>query len=333
MGIQAWDIWLIQSLQSTRDWLEPVMEFFTALGYPQAYMVLVAVIYWSLDRKLGLRLAIFLPLVSIVNSILKLAIHAPRPYWISKDIKAIHASGGFGMPSGHAQASTVWLLASSYLRKKWLWIIAIMVTFLVGLSRPYLGVHFPTQVLAGWAIGIAVVICFLRFEKGVTSWLQQLKLHWQLLFVTGIAVLIILIGAIILLESGNWDMPMEWIGNASPHRLLDKTLLRSYSMGSITGNAGSFLGVAMGAILMNRIGGFLVERVWWVRLLRVIIGLACMFMLYTCMQMIAPAESDFLKNSAWRFLGFYLISFLAVYLLPMLFIRLKLMKQDQKLIL
>ncbi len=328
MGIQAWDIWLIQSLQSSGDWLEPVMKFFTTLGYPQAYMVIVAVIYWALDRKLGLRLAIFLPLVSFINSILKLAFHAPRPYWVSTDIKAIKASNGFGMPSGHAQASTVWLLASSYLRKRWFWIIAIMVTFLVGLSRPFLGVHFPTQVLAGWAIGITVMICFLRFEEGVTSWLQKLRLHWQLLFVMGIAVLIILTGAIILLASGNWDMPMEWIGNASPHRSLDKTLLRSYSMASIAGNAGGFLGVAMGAILMGRAGRFLVEGVWWVRLLRIILGLACMFLLYTGMQKIAPGESDFLMYSTWRFLGFYLISFLAVYLLPMLFIRLKLIKSE-----
>ena len=333
MGIQAWDIWLIQSLQSTGDWLEPVMEFFTALGYPQAYMVLVAVIYWSLDRNLGLRIAIFLPLVSCINSILKLAFHAPRPYWITRDIKAIHASNGFGMPSGHAQASTVWLLASSYLRKRWFWIIAIMVTFLIGLSRPFLGVHFPTQVLAGWAIGIAVMICFLRFEEGVTSWLQKLRLHWQLLFVTGIAVLIILTGAIILLASGNWDMPMEWIGNASPYRLLDKTLLRSYSMASIAGNAGSFLGVTMGAILIGRAGGFQVGGSWWIRLLRIVLGLACLLLLYTGLQKIAPGESDFLMFATWRFLGFYLISLLAVYLLPVLFIRLKLIKQDQKLIL
>ena len=326
MSIQAFDIWLIQALQNTGDWLEPVMKFFTTLGYPQAYMVFVAVVYWSLDRKLGLRLAIFLPLVSSINSLLKLAFHAPRPYWISKDIKAIHATNGFGMPSGHAQASTVWLLASSYLRRKWFWIIAIIVTFLIGLSRPYLGVHFPTQVVAGWAIGIALMICFLRFERGVTSWLQKLSLHWQLLFVMGMAVLIILTGVIILLVTGNWDMPMDWIGNASPHLSLDKTLLRSYSMASIAGNSGGFLGVTMGAILMVRAGRFQVEGAWWIRLLRIILGLACMFLLYTGMQKIAPGESEFIIYATWRFLGFYLISFLAVYFLPTLFIKLKLMK-------
>jgi membrane-associated phospholipid phosphatase len=329
MGIQAWDIWLIQSLQNTGDWLEPVMKFFTALGYPHAYMVVVAIVYWSLDRKLGLRLAIFLPLVSSLNSILKLAFHAPRPYWVSTEIQAIHASNGFGMPSGHAQASTVWLLVGSYLRNKWFWIIAILITFLIGLSRSFLGVHFPTQVVAGWAIGIAVIICFIRIEEGVVSWFQKLKFYWRLLFVMGITVLIILSGAIILMITGSWEMPLDWIGNASPYLSLDKTLLRSYSMASIAGNAGSFLGVTMGAILMGRAGGFRVAAEWWIQLLRIILGLACMFLLYAGLRIIAPGEEDLLVYATWRFLGFYLISLLAVYLLPMLYIRLKLMKAEQ----
>jgi hypothetical protein len=172
------------------------------------------------------------------------------------------------------------------------------------------------------------MICFLRFEKGVTSWLQKLRLHWQLLFVMGIAVLIILAGAVILLVTGNWDMPMDWIGNASPYRSLDKTLLRSYSMASIAGNAGSFLGVTMGAILMGRAGRFQVEGAWWIRLLRIVFGLACMFLLYLGLQKIVPGEEDLFIYATWRFLGFYLISFLAVYFLPLLFIRLKLMKSE-----
>jgi membrane-associated phospholipid phosphatase len=329
MSIQSWDISLIQSLQNKGDWLEPMMEFFTLLGYPQAYMVMVAVIYWSLDRKLGLRLAIFLPMVSSTNSILKLAFHAPRPYWVSLDIKAIHASGGFGMPSGHAQASTVWLLASSYLRNKWIWIIAILVSFLIGLSRPFLGVHFPTQVAAGWAIGITFMICFLQFEKGVASWFQKLNLYWQLLFLVGTAVLIILAGAIILLVTGNWNMPADWTVNASPYLSLDKTMIRSYTMASIAGNAGSFLGVTMGAVGMGRAGGFRVSGAWWIRGLRIVLGLACMFLLYAGFQSISPEETNLFLFAVWRFMGFYIISFSAVFLLPLLYIRLKLMKSDQ----
>jgi membrane-associated phospholipid phosphatase len=329
MGIQSWEIWLIQSLQNTGEWLKPVMEFFTVLGLPQVYMVMVSIVYWSLDRKLGLRLAIFLPLVSSVNSLLKLVFHAPRPYWVSSDIKAIHASNGFGMPSGHAQASIVWLLAGSYLRKKWFWITAVLLTFLIGLSRPFLGVHSPAQVIAGWAIGIAVMICFLRFEAGVASWFQRLRLYWKLLFVTGMAALIILAGVIILMVTAIWEMPMDWSGNASPHLSLTKTLLRSYSMASVAGNAGSFWGVAMGAILMERAGGFRVTGAWWIRLSRMILGLACMFLLYVGLQKTAPGEEGLFIYATWRFMAFYVISFLAVYLLPLIYIRLKMMKAEQ----
>ena len=98
------------------------------------------------------------------------------------------------------------------------------------------------------------MICFLRFEEGVASWFQKKKLYWQLLIVMVMAVLIILAGAIILLITGNWDMPFDWTGNASPYLSLDKTFLRSYSMASIASNAGSFLGVTMGAILIGSAG-------------------------------------------------------------------------------
>ncbi len=123
-------------------------------------------------------------------------------------------------------------------------------------------------------------------------------------------------------------MPFDWIGNASPYLSLDKTLLRSYSMASIAGNAGSFLGVTMGAILMGRAGNFQVDGKWWILLLRIVPGLACMFLLYAGLQKIAPGEADLILYATWRFFGFYLISFLAIYLLPMLYVRLKLMKSD-----
>lgn len=328
MCIQAWDITLIQFLQCSWDWLEAVMKLATKLGYPHAYLIMVALIYWSLNKKLGLRLGIFLSLVGSINSILKTAFHAPRPFWVSSDIRAIEASKGFGMPSGHAQASTVWLLAGIYLRKKWFWILAILLTFLIGLSRPYLGVHFPTQIIAGWAVGMAVIICFLRFEKGLIWWFQKLKLYQQLIFVMGIAGLIILSGLFILWITGNWELPADWKENALAYLCLEESMLRSYSIATISGNAGAFLGVTMGAILMARAGDFQDGGIWWIRVIRIVLGLACMSLLYFGLHEIKPCETDGFLFAAWRFLGFYLITFLAIYLMPMLYVRLKLMKPD-----
>ncbi len=328
MCLEVLDTGLIKALQNTGLGLKPVMEFFTALGYPQAYMAIIAVVYWSLDRKLGLRMAIYLPLLSSINSILKFAIHAPRPYWVSTGIRAIHVPNGFGMPSGHAQASTVWLLASHSLRTVWCWTFAIIIMLCIGLSRVYLGVHFPTQIIAGWGIGLAVLICFVRFETGITTKLKRLKKYWHLLIVLATTFLIILSGVFILLITRNWDMPAYWIRNASSYLPLDINLLRSYSMASVAGNAGSFLGVSMGAVMMRAAGGFKVEGNWWVRLMRIVAGLASMFLLYQGLQTIVPGVENLLAYSIWRFTGFYVLSISAVYLLPLVFVKLGWMSPD-----
>jgi membrane-associated phospholipid phosphatase len=329
MSIQAWDIGLIPLLQRSGDWLEPVMEIITALGYPQAYMVLVAVVYWSLDRKLGLRLAVFLSLVGAVNSLLKLAFHAPRPYWVSAEVRAIHASNGFGMPSGHAQASTVWILASSYLGRGWFWIMAILLAFLIGLSRPFLGVHFPTQVLAGWVVGIAIMIFFLKFEQPVLFWFSRLSLSRQLLVALGLTCLVMLAGMILLCLSGGWEMPREWTEYAAPYRTINPSSLRSYSLASIAGNAGSILGIVMGSLLLERAGGFRTSGLWWIRLVRTVVGLACLFLLYLGLQQLDPGEGQPAAYAAWRFLGLCLISFLALYLLPLIFNKLGLATSEK----
>jgi len=71
-----------------------------------------------------------------------------------------------------------------------------------------------------------VIIFFVRFESRVASWLQSLKLRYQLFFVFGV------------------------------------TILFSISMEAIVSNAGGFMGVAMGAILIRRKGGFDAQGIW-----------------------------------------------------------------------
>ena len=321
----TWEIRMICFLQESGGWFKWLMEMFTYAGYPQAYMVIVAVIYWSFDRKLGLRMAILLPISASLNSIIKQAIHAPRPFWVDPGIAAIHPENGFGMPSGHAQSATVWLLAGAYLKNRWFWIIAIAMTLGVGISRPYLGVHFPSQVLLGWLIGIVVIICFMKSETFVLSWLNKLRISYQLIFVLGCSVFIFLAGSLFVFLLRAWEMPADWIRNASFYLPLDKGILESYGLASVAGNTGSFLGVTMGAILINRREIFISGGIWWIRLIRSAIGLVCLVSLFLGLQVISPDKGLQVQYAAWKFIGFYLIAFSAVFLIPRLFIRLNLL--------
>lgn len=318
ISVIPFDLWLSHAFQGMGDRFIPVMSFFTWLGYPQAYMIAVAIIYWSVNRKLGLRLAIFLPVVASLNSLLKQAFHAPRPYWLDPGIRAIRVSNGFGMPSGHAQASVVWLYAAFNLKKRWFWILAVVFALMIGLSRIYLGVHFSSQVITGWLTGMVILILFARFEQIFISWFLDRTFSRQLMLIGGISAGILLLGAVILYFTRDWEMSLVWISNAADDLTgHDESILISRGMSAVAGNSGGFLGVALGALFMHRSGGFELGGTW-MRMLRSAAGLILLTALYFLLTLIEPDPENDLLAAAWRFSGFLVISFFSIFLLPLL---------------
>ncbi len=159
-------------------WVEEMARDITSLG-SVAVLVLVsaAVIgFLGLIRK---RAAALLVLVSVgggalLSTLLKLGFARPRPELVPHAVQVYTTS----FPSGHAMLSAVTyltlgaLLTRVQLRRRvktYLLTLAVILTLLIGLSRIYLGVHWPTDVLAGWCVGAAwAMLCWL-----VTLWLQH----------------------------------------------------------------------------------------------------------------------------------------------------------------
>jgi glycosyltransferase 2 family protein len=96
----------------------------------------------------------------------------PRPEGLFQDIHVRVAEHGMGFPSGHSTAITVMtLVLLPYLPWKWRWIIPVLIVAVM-LSRIYLGVHVPLDVIGGLALGTAAV-CFLRIlPPRVLGWLH-----------------------------------------------------------------------------------------------------------------------------------------------------------------
>lgn len=319
---QTWEISVILFLQDLGDWLTPIMQVFTSLGYGVFYLLFVPLIYWCLDSRLGIKMTIFLQLSASVNGILKQATHAPRPYWIDSQIKVIHASTSFGMPSGHAQMSTIWLLVAAYTKKKWSWIIALTITLMVGVSRAYLGVHFPTQIVAGWIIGGAMVLTWLCLEGKVIHWMQTKTLFQQFLLVFCGAVILLLIGGIFVYRLTGWHIPPEWLKNAPTH--LEKDMINPVGLKGIASYTGGFLGASLGTILVSRFGGHDVGGVWWKRVLRYIVGLICLLLLLVTLEAMSPDKEHAILYDSWRLVEHFLILFSVIFIIPLLFLRLKL---------
>jgi membrane-associated phospholipid phosphatase len=318
-GIWDQGITFILSLQSLGGWLTGPMNFFSFLGTLYFFLLVAPALYWCVDASLGLRFGLFLMVSSGLNSIFKLAFHAPRPYWIDLRVKALSSETSFGIPSGHAQnAVVVWSTLARPLRKTWAWIAAFIVIFLISISRLYLGVHFPTDVLAGWVIGVILLVVIWSLEKPVGAWLARSGLGVKLAAALAVSVGLIFLALLAQALLATWQIPEQWIINAlqstgvliNPLMILDVILV-----------SGAFFGLAAGAALLPYMGGFDAGGTWWQRLSRYILGLAGILILYLGMNAI-HLQGETASVYFLRYIQFSLVGLWISGLAPWVFVRL-----------
>lgn len=116
------------------------------------------------SRRLGIEVALSLLLTTIIVQILKRIFSRNRPYWILENLNTYGIDlSDYSFPSGHSAASfSIALIVA--LNYRYLAFIVILLAFIIALSRIYLAVHYPTDVLAGVIIGI--ICAFIVHYKG-----------------------------------------------------------------------------------------------------------------------------------------------------------------------
>ena len=185
---------LIQAIQTIRTpALDGLFSAFTSLGNAEFYLLAAPAILWCIDYGIGARLGILVMLSATLNVSIKDVLMQPRPCDIRPEI-CIEDASGYGLPSGHAQNAVVfWGLPARALRSGWAWAGAIGLIFLIGFSRIYLGVHFPTDVLGGWAIGALILALYLGTRSGVEGGLASLGTPPQLLLALAVPAVFLVI--------------------------------------------------------------------------------------------------------------------------------------------
>lgn len=170
---------LLLALRSASDpgdplgpaWLEEMARDFTALGGTGVLTLVTAAAlgYLLLAGRRRTALLTFVAVAGglLISTLLKTGFDRPRPDLVPHESVVYTAS----FPSGHSMmaAVTYFTLAAVLTRvlatpllKAWALLVALFLTVLVGVSRVYLGVHWPTDVLGGWAAGAAwAALCWL----------------------------------------------------------------------------------------------------------------------------------------------------------------------------
>ncbi|MBQ7624084.1 MAG: phosphatase PAP2 family protein [Clostridia bacterium] len=175
--LYSWETNFIKLLQSgLSSFVIMLAQAITYLGEESVIVLIMGFIYWSLNKETGKKVALNILVGVSFNAVIKNAFIRPRPYMTDSEIVCLKppSSGadifdtnvqGHSFPSGHSTNSvTAYSSFAFYSKKKLLTACGIIIPVLVGFSRIVLGVHYPTDVLFGWILGLAVIFIldFLR---------------------------------------------------------------------------------------------------------------------------------------------------------------------------
>ncbi len=181
-----WEASLIEWLQSTLgNFGMTISKVFSIIGGETVTLLILLVILFCYSKEAGKRCAMSILAASVWFPMIKNIVKRSRPYIDYEDrvkmgilptdgttmeqAKDLTAQG-YSFPSGHAAMSAaLYGTAAGQIRKKWAWILAVVMILMIGCSRFVLGVHYPTDVLVGWALGLFAMWAMALLEKKVPN--------------------------------------------------------------------------------------------------------------------------------------------------------------------
>jgi membrane-associated phospholipid phosphatase len=277
--LHQWELEIISVIQQiSNPLLDNIFRVLSMLGDELFYLLILPILLWTIDRRFGARVAVLFLLSAYVNIMLKELFQQPRPFALDQTL-GISTSDGFGLPSGHAQlAIVVWGSIACRVQQLPLKIACVGMILLIGVSRVYLGVHFPTDVIAGWLVGICCLILYTQLSPKIEPWLKKVPLT---LFTTVFSFLLI-------------------------------ALFVLYPIHDTATVIGALLGMGIGLSLMHRYLSYGIEGTWVQHGARVLLGSMVVFFFFFGLRLLFPSEEE-----AWyfpfRFARYGIIGFWATF--------------------
>ncbi|MDD2521884.1 MAG: phosphatase PAP2 family protein [Anaerolineaceae bacterium] len=303
---------IIEALQNALKNLQSFWSAISFLGDQTFYLLFMPIIYWCVDALVGLRIGVMLLLSSFTNGFLKMIFKSPRPFWVSDKIKAGAEHNSFGLPSGHAMNSAaVWGWTAREVGQNWAkWTLGILI-FLIGFSRIVLGVHFISDVLLGWLLGLLLVWLFARNTASIGKNLSRMPMKMQLALTLLSSGLMILLPMLIKTLSPGWQPPAEWVERAGA---IDPMNLEF----SLT-VAGLWLGMMGGFVLLLYQKGILASNQGtWQKIVRYLIGIVGVIALYGGLGAVFP-DGQSLIGMVLRYVRYAMIGLWIAWGSPLVF--------------
>ncbi|MBQ3761765.1 MAG: phosphatase PAP2 family protein [Clostridia bacterium] len=303
------DLDILYWLQTNRpEFVGKLMSVFTFFGNEIIAIGIACLVYWCLSRKTGTRLLLSMLFGLTINQLLKISFAARRP-WVrsagtDKEIvpyaNAIDDATAYSFPSGHTANAAAAYGALVYGKgvKRVFKILAWILVVLVGVSRLYLGVHTPQDVLASLVLGVILVFLMGRLSEKLE---ENPKLDLP------IALSAFALAAAALIVALTRKLPGD-----------EEEIARNTM--DVFKTVGAVCGMMLGWMLERRFVRFDKPATILSAALRLVIGMALVFALLNATK---PLFISLLGESAGGAVRYFITCFVAIFVWPLLFKRLE----------
>lgn len=310
-GFFNWMLDVLRAIAGVRTpLLDKTMLGISALGEEIAFILIGLIALWCIDKKFGYRFLFMYMAGTFVNQLLKAIFLIPRPWMIDGSVTYVDAAysgaSGWSFPSGHTQAAVMMYGGlSRRISRGWAYAVAAILVLLVGFSRMYLGVHTLLDVVTAAVLGIIVIaLCELLFKKFGTE-------TKSFAIMCGILAALCL-GLIIFVCTVSKDAIFS-IDYIDEKQLSD--IYRS-QMHDICVLFGTMFGLFAGALVEMKFVKFETKAVWWVQLIKVLLGIGVILGIRVGMKPLLALISDSPFMDCARY---FMMSFVAIAVYPLLF--------------
>ena len=288
------------------SFLDLFFSVITLCGEETVFMAVGMVVFWCFSKYQGYYLLSVGFIGTIVNQFLKMIFRIPRPWVIDPSFSIVEsareAASGYSFPSGHTQTSVgLFSGIARWNRAVWLRVICIALCVLVPLSRMYLGVHTPKDVIVSLCIALALsLVGYPLFKKAQDS----PKVMYAILFT------VLAISTAYLCFITLWSFPKIVYLEENIHNLQ-----------SAQKNGFTLFGCTLGLICAYTADrkwiNFETKAVWWVQVIKIVGGLA---LVIAAKELLRFPLNAILPEDTWaRMIRYFLMVIIGGILWPMTF--------------
>lgn len=317
MDIDFNQAWLVTIADHRPEFLTKIFQAITFMGGVEGYLIVIALIFCFFSKRLAVSASIVVLVSMILNHLLKTVIQNPRPFvsdgtyldfWAVSPTRAAESVAEFSTPSGHAMAAAAFY-GFLITRTRALFARAplLLIPFLIGVSRPILGVHFFEDIALGWLLGGG--IAFLATLNLDALWRRWVSVNFVIqAAVTIIVSVLVWLATLVLTGRSAPELPTEFVS----------------VLGFLTG-------VMLASPIEHRNVGYELEQPSLVLASMrfvLMLGLLILTLLALDIPALIFGEPHGVTESLWRYIGYGIVGAVGVLVVPWLFLRLKLASSE-----